>query len=60
LLRWKEFRKNRFTVKDSATTLLKDDFFAKMDEFKQSDLSDEKRNVLQALENYANTIMEGL
>lgn len=60
LLRWNEFRKNRFTVKDSATTLLKDEFFAQINALNNSDITDEKRKLLHALETYAHTVTEGL
>lgn len=60
LLRWNEFRKNRLTIKDSASTMLKDDFFATLKELKNTNLSSEKINVLNALDTYGQQLMENL
>jgi exodeoxyribonuclease-1 len=60
LVRWNEFRKNRFTIKDSANTLLQEEFFEKINELHKSDISDEKKAVLASLADYGKTITEGL
>lgn len=60
VVRWNEFRLARFTIKDSATTLLKDEFFNSIDALQQTERSAEKRAILLALSNYGHHLLEGL
>lgn len=60
LSRWNEFRQHRFMIKDSANTLLKDDFFSQLNHLKNSETVPEKIAVLTALEVYGHQLMENI